>query len=435
MIKKIFGTFGTKALQSVIGFMTLWLGAQFLGDEAWGICGTVLLDVSLLLIGTEFLSGSGLIFFTPRKSFSTLLKISYGWTAFVGVLYASVILLMMSYFPETLHKFIPIGYETLVLTLVMVYSLHNFNMNILLGKERVGAQNVLYIIQFMTQFLSMLAYIFIFDLRDERAFIYSLLTGYSVACLSGFTQIWQYINDKGKEPIRSTVKEMFRFGAIIQLSTLVSTLNKRLSFWIIKSFGGDAKVGVYNSSTQVSEAPKLIGQSIALVQFSKISNLSDKGEAAKLTMQLLKVGVLLTTACILVLCLLPTDLYSFIFTESFAEMKVVIIALAPGIIFLTANTIFCHFFSGIDMPKHNLYGATVGLAVTIPSLYILIPLYGMVGAGISASLTHFATIIYQWIVFKRVTGVSSKELAISKEDVAVFKDIIISFKDKLSRKG
>ena len=66
---------------------------------------------------------------------------------------------------------------------------------------------------------------------------------------------------------------------------------------------------------------------------------------------------------------------------------------------------------------------------------ILMSKRGMIGAGISASLTHFATIIYQWIVFKRVTGVSSKELAISKEDVAVFKDIIISFKDKLSRKG
>jgi O-antigen/teichoic acid export membrane protein len=69
------------------------------------------------------------------------------------------------------------------------------------------------------------------------------------------------------------------------------------------------------------------------------------------------------------------------------------------------------------MPKHNLYGALVGLAVTIPTLYLLIPPFGMVGAGISASLTHLATITYQWIVFKRINKISAKELLVTKEDV------------------
>ena len=53
MIKKIFGTFGTRLLNALVGFVTLWFGTNFLGREAWGIGATVLVDVSLLLIAVE----------------------------------------------------------------------------------------------------------------------------------------------------------------------------------------------------------------------------------------------------------------------------------------------------------------------------------------------------------------------------------------------
>ena len=97
MIKKIFGTFGTQVLNAICNFVTLWFGTHYLGDEAWGIGGIVLLDVSILLIGVEFLAGSGLIYFTPRKSYRTLFKISYIWSALVVAFYA----LLTKAFPST----------------------------------------------------------------------------------------------------------------------------------------------------------------------------------------------------------------------------------------------------------------------------------------------------------------------------------------------
>ena len=90
MIKKIFGTFGTQALNAICNFVTLWFGTHYLGAEAWGIGGIVLLDVSILLIGVEFLAGSGLIYFTPRKSYRTLFKISYIWSVLIVAFYALI---------------------------------------------------------------------------------------------------------------------------------------------------------------------------------------------------------------------------------------------------------------------------------------------------------------------------------------------------------
>ena len=201
MLKKIFGTFGTRLLNAICGFITLWFGSHYLGAEAWGIGGIVLLDVSLLLIGVEFLAGSGLIFFTPRKSYRTLFKISYIWVALVIAFYALIMYILSMLAPKSLNEFIPEGYHIIVLLLVLLYSLHDFNLNTLLGKERVGTNNILFIIQFMTQMSSMLIYIFVFDIRDAHAFVYSLLTGYTVGYICGLTQIWQYLKDKGGESV------------------------------------------------------------------------------------------------------------------------------------------------------------------------------------------------------------------------------------------
>lgn len=441
MIKKIFGTFGTRMLNAVCGLVTLWFATHYLGAEAWGIGGVVLLDVSLLLVGVEFLAGSGLIYFTPRKSYRTLMKISYLWTTVIVAFYALMIRLfkslpdgftsLISRFLGGNAEFIPHGYEGIVLLLVFIYSLHNFNLTTLLGKERVGTNNVLFIIQFMTQMCSMLVYIFVFGLRDERAFIYSLLTGYVVGFLCGLTQIWKYIHNESRtDSFLQTAREMFNFGSIIQLSTLVSLLNRRLSFLIIKGFWGDAHVGVYNSASQVAEAPKLIGQSIAMVQFSKISNLTDNKLAARITVQLLKTAASLTAVCILALCVIPTSVYSWIFSSEFAAMRHVMIALAPGIVFMAADMVFSHYFSGLDMPRHNLIGALVGLAVTMPTLYLLTPAFGMVGAGVSMSLTNLAVIIYKWIVFKKINNISSTELLITKNDfIALKNNLLYVFKN------
>lgn len=442
MIKKIFGTFGTRLLNAMVGFVTLWFGTNFLGKEAWGIGATVLVDVSLFLILVELLSGSGLIYFTPRKSFSTIYKLSHIWifltTSFIGL----ILFLLYNYTPNIYYSFVPQGYGIHIVVMIFLYSFHNFNMNVLLGKERVGAQNILFIIQFMTQMTSMIINIFIFNIRNADAFVYSLITGYFVANIFGFIFLSRYLKDvkaerdKDKEAandtLLATAKEMLNFGSIIQLSTLVTMINRRISYIVIKNVFGDGYVGIYTSGTQVSEATKLIGNSIALVQFSSISNMNDYKKAEEISVTFLKLAVILTALCMVVVCLIPRSIYEWIFTPEFAEIKDVLISLSPGMVFMAANMIFSHYFSGINLPKHNLYASLVGLVITIPSIFILIPTLGIVGAGISISLTYLGTILYQWIVFKKINKTKTKELIPTLND---FRTLIESIKLQFFSKG
>lgn len=434
MIKKIFGTFGTRLLNAIVGFVTLWFGTNFLGREAWGIGATVLVDVSLLLIAVELLSGSGLIYFTPRKPFSVIYKLSHIWIFLVVGTISLIFLALYSLCPNIYHGFVPEGYGIHIIIMVLLYSFHNFNMNVLLGKERVGAQNILFIIQFMTQMISMIIYIFVLNIRNADAFIYSLITGYATVNVVGFLCILKYlkntepkVNDEQKESLLNVAREMLNFGSMIQLSTLVTMVNRRISYIVIKNVFGDGEVGVYTSGTQVSEATKLIGHSIALVQFSSISNMDDDKKAAAITVTFLKLACVLTALCMFVICLIPKSVFAWIFSEEFAGIKDVLLTLSPGMVFLAADMVFSHYYSGINKPKYNLYGTLVGLAITIPSISILIPMYGIIGAGISVSLTYFGTILYQWIIFKKINGTKTKELIPTLND---FKTLVMSVKSQ-----
>jgi Membrane protein involved in the export of O-antigen and teichoic acid len=431
MFKKIIGTGGTRALNALFSFLTLWIGTHELGAVEWGIGYVVLLDVSLMLIAIEFFAGSGLVYFSPRKKLSTLMLISFTWISIVILIFALVFWLL-SIFPSFYHRFVPEGYGGITLLLTLIYSFHNFNLNIMLGKGKIAAYNIVFFLQIFTQLITMIILIYAFHIHDASAFTYSFLAGYSMGMLVGFGILMPYIKKEGLDPIKETIKELFNYGFIIQLSTLVHLLNKRLSVFMLKSYCNERAVGIYSSGTQVSEGVKLIGHSISLVQFSTISNTKDQKQADKLTLQFLKISVILTAIVLLIMAAVPRSVYEFVFTEQFSQIKEIVMLMAPGVILLSANTVFTHYFSGIGLPKHNLIASCVGLAVTIPSVFLLTKYFGIAGSAISMTFIFGATTYYQWHVFKKMTKTKSSALLLKKDDIELFKSELKSLFKKVN---
>lgn len=417
MFKKILGTGITRVLNLLIGFVTMLMGTKVLGAAEWGIGFTVLTDVTFMLIGVEFLAGSGLVYFTPRKKLSTLMAVSYSWIVLVMFFYV-LLFWVLSHYPVTFDRIVPHGYEGLVLLLTFVYSFHNFNLNVFLGKEKIGTFNWVFLLQIFVQVSSMALFIFVFDLRDAHAFVYSLLCGYITAFVVGFILMIKMFNRDGGDPFFLTAKEMLKYGYVIQLSTLVSTLNRRMSIFLIRQHCTDDAVGVYGAGTQVGEGVKVFGLSVSMVQFSRLSNLTDKKEIVSLTIKFLKITLVLTLLALLVLVCLPVGFFEWLFTDAFGQVKQIILFMSPGLLCLSGHMILTHYFSGTGIPKYNLFASLVGLAVTVPVTFILIPIIGIMGAAISFSCTYAAIVIYQWFVFKRIAEVKAKDLLLSKEDWA-----------------
>ena len=415
MFRKILGTGITRVLNLLVGFATMLMGTKVLGPAEWGIGFTVLTDVTFLLIGVEFLAGSGLVYFTPRQSLATLMKVSFSWIILVMLFYV-LLFWGFSHFPKTFDHIVPRGYEGITLLLTLVYSFHNFNLNVFLGKEKVGTFNWVFLLQIFVQVTAMALMIFVFHIRDAHAFVYSLLCGYTVALVAGLILVIPMVTKEGNEPALVTAKEMLRYGYVIQLSTLVSTLNRRMSIYLIRQHCTEESVGVYGAGSQVGEGVKVFGLSVSMVQFSRLSNLTDKDEIVRLTIKFMKITVVLTFIALLGLACLPVRFFEWLFTDAFGQVKLIILLMSPGLLALSAHMIFTHYFSGTGIPKYNLFASLVGLAITLPSTFLLIPWIGINGAAISFSCTYIAVMLYQWFVFRKKTGVRAKDLLLKKED-------------------
>lgn len=414
ILRKILGTSGSRVLHALSNLLLLWMATNKLGSEAWGLSGLILLDISLLLLLADMI-GNSLVYFSSRRNTFSLLKLSYIWTSII-VLSAGSIFYLLHFFPELYHILIPKGYGIHILVLVLMNGFHGFNMYILLGKEKIQAFNSLFIVQFSLMLLSMAGFIFFLKITDERAFVYALYISYFIPLIIGYRLIYVILRNEDQAKQVATFQELFRFGSMTQLSSIAHMLNKRLSFYFINQFTGLSALGVYNSGAQLSEGLRMIGQSIALVQISSLSNSDDRNYAKVLSLQLLKFSVMLTIVAIGVLVLIPSSVFEFIFGIGFGEIRIVIISLSPGVIALAANAIFSHYFSGTGRPVYNLYASLVGLVVTIPATIVLIPAFGLAGAGAASSLAYLSAVVYQWFIFKKDSNTHWKELLINRND-------------------
>ena len=415
MFKKILGTGATRVVNVLTQLATLIMGTKCLGAAEWGKAFIAQTDITFLLIGIELIAGSGLVYFTPRKQLATLMKVSYSWIAFMMLVYL-LLFNVLHFFPNFYHTIIPEGYAWLVLLLTFVYSLHEFNLNHFLGKEKVSTYNWLFLIQIITQVTIMAVLIFALNLRTAKALLYSQLCGYSLATVIGWILLFPNLKREKQEPLKDSLKEMLHYGAFLQLSTLVSTLNKRLSLYLLKTHCDERQIGVYASGTQVTEGVNIVGQSIGLVAFSALSNTERKERASQLTLRFMKISILLTFSALLIICLLPTSFFEWLFSGEFSDIRTVILLMAPGIVFFSAHTILANYFSGIGKPKYNLYASLIGLSVTLIAAFILIPTLGIRGAAITTSLTYTALFVYQWVVFQKQTGSRLRQLVPNRED-------------------
>ena len=423
MFKKILGTGATRAVNVLTQLATLIMGTKLLGAAEWGKAFVAQTDITFLLIGIELIAGSGLVYFSPRKKTATLMKISYGWIAFVMLIYV-LLFSVLHFFPNFFHTIVPEGYAWLVLLMTFVYSLHEFNLNHFLGKEKVATYNWLFLIQILTQVSMMAVFIFALDLRTAKALLYSQLCGYSLATLIGWILLFPRLKREEPEPLKDSLKEMLHYGAFLQLSMLVSTLNKRLSLYLLKTNCDERSLGVYASGTQVTEGVNIVGQSIGLVAFSALSNTENKQRASQLTLRFIKLSILLTFTALLVICLLPTRFFEWVFSGEFSDIRPVILLMAPGIVFFSAHTVLANYFSGTGKPRYNLYASLIGLSVTIVSAFVLIPWLGIRGAAITTTLTYTALFVYQWIVFHKHTGCRIIQLIPNRQDWEWVKDEI-----------
>lgn len=424
MLKKIIGTTGTRILNAVYNLIILIILTNYIGKEGLGTIGLILLDITIVQLSVDLVAGSSLVYFASRVNTGQLIVPAYIFVFIIIIIYYLLGTLALTIAPQFFYTIVPEGFFIHILLLSAIGSFMWIHYNLLLGKSRIAAYNIIFTIQITTFLLTFLTYMFLIKDQTVTAYVYGLYFAYGIAALLGFIAV---MLKAGKLIVRgwsSIIGKVFKYGLVTQMANLLSIGNNRLAFYFIRYFAGLPALGIYNAGIQTTEGFKLIGQSIAVVQFSAIANTRDKEYSRVLTIRLMKVSVLLTLLAVIVINILPETFYTWIFSNDFIGVKPVIIALSPGVLALAANNIFSHYFSGMGEPKINLYAKLFGFIFTVALAIALIPPFGFIGAAITASVSYIATVIYQYIVFQKETHTKVSEWIPDRNDIREFKRIV-----------
>lgn len=383
MIRKILHTIFTKFSSAGLGFLTIILISQILGVEAKGEQAIMVYNINLLLMLFTLIGNSTLIYLTPRKDFSNLIIPSFLWIVITAIL-------VSLFFPN------------ICVLIAVLAAISEINQFLLLGKQKISQANILKLIYPLVSF-SYILILWLFNrFTSVEDFITAMLIAYIVSFFYGiFTLRDEYKNLKliSKQELTSSFKTLFSLGVTKQIGYIAQSMNYRLCFYILGFYCGETLVGIYSNAVSLSEAVMLFGSSLALVQYSSLSNNENDSSSKQFSWKMSKINGIFTALALLVLCLLPSEVYSFVFGKGFEEISQAIRILSIGVLPLSIASNFTQYFYAKGNFKISTFASIIGLVITIIAGLILIPKYQLQGAALTATLSYFTTFAIEFYFF------------------------------------
>jgi O-antigen/teichoic acid export membrane protein len=425
MLRNIFNTIVTRSLASLINLFVAIVISHVYGAEIRGEQGLILTTITIVTLLTAVIGAGSINFLVPREKVINLLIPSTAW----NILTCFIVYLVLMGTNLMTHQ---INLHILILSFLATQS--QINIAVLLGFEKIKASNYISLINTVGIFLSIFFCVFVLKVRTVNAYIYSLYFGYSLSLVLScyYMHTIKYdAFDPFKELIHSSIlasKNLFKYGILNQLDNFAQILSFRFSYYLIDYYFSKSAVGVYSNAISIIESIWLISRSITTVQNARIVNSKDLNYSVKISIDFFKISFFLVFIAMILLLLIPSDFYQFMFGKEFGEVKTVILSISPGILFFSTAFILNGLFSGTGDYIYNTISSIISLVVTVTFGIILIPRMGLIGAGITGSLAYSTNALVKLIFFLSKYKVSLQKLMPNNEDFSRMRELYKSLK-------
>jgi O-antigen/teichoic acid export membrane protein len=202
----------------------------------------------------------------------------------------------------------------------------------------------------------------------------------------------------------------WRFVATIGVTNVISLLNYRASLFLVERFHGLGAVGTYSVAVTVAELLWLLSQSVTVSAYARIGH-PDVRVASSMTVKAVRINVLATVLAAPILLALAWWGLPLVMGPAYAESVLPLAALLPGVAAYAAASSLSAFYTN-HLGRPHLSGGIAGLslAVSFGLGWVLVPMWGALGAGVSSSLGYVVAITVAYAVFLRQAGLPVKAL-------------------------
>ena len=407
-LSTIRNTFISKVGIILINFLLVVVSTNLWGTEGRGTIAILIADVSIITIINNILAGSCVAFFTPKRGFSSIMPIAYLWTLVSTAIFSSAFSFLMKH-----------GSFQYIFLIALLNSLSTLHLLYFSAKQQFKLYNILGFLQQLINIILVFVLYYLLPVKTEVVYFKAYtLALFIVYCISATISMKQ--NRPSLSIDLGLAKEMFAYGWLTELSSLIQFVNYRVAYFLILYFAGISDVGIYSTAIAIAESIWVVSNSISTVLYSKVINAASGDECIHYTKVSARHGVWFSVLLYLVLLLMPVSLYSFIFGKAFDAIKPVIFLICPGILAMSLNVVYGHYFSAIGNTKILLKKTLVGIVFTVVLAPLLLKIYGMKGAAVATSISYLASTIYLAFYFYKNIAFKLTDFKVDFKEIKAF---------------
>lgn len=412
MFKQIAYTTIVRLIAGVLNLVVAIILSNYIGAEGKGLQSLILSTVTIFVFLSGVIGYGGLTYLLPRYSFSNLIFPSVIWNVISVVLMAFVVLFF---------NLIPSEFVWHVSILALINSLNQIHNAILQAQKRIKEINHIAMVQIVLLIGFISVFMIGFNVRSIDVYLRALYISFIASLVLGISFTSKYYKSFFKTLNIGNSLKLIRkhivHGGANQFDIIFQLLIFRFAYYYMNSLLGTEEVGVYSNGVSLIEAIWILGRSIAYVQHSQIVNIKVNKEAVLLSLKFIKLSGVLSFVAVAVLVLMPSQVYIYVFGEEFTEVKNVILSLSLGVIFYSVSFIISSHFSGIGKHYLNMITSIAGLMIVIVLTIILIPTYGIIGAGISVTITLILVTILKLILFVNKSQIKLSDFGVKSSEI------------------
>jgi O-antigen/teichoic acid export membrane protein len=203
--------------------------------------------------------------------------------------------------------------------------------------------------------------------------------------------------------------DYFRYGAASAGADFLQNLAYRADIWLVLYFLGKNALGQHAVAVALAQTLWALPQAATAIIFPSVSRgAAQFGEVARWArLSLFAAGSAAAIAALAAPCFFP-----MVYGREFGASATVFLWLMPGIVIFVASKIYASYLGGEGLASANLMASSLGSFAGLLFAIALIPLWGLPGAGLAASISYGITTAAVLAAVRRKTGFSIVKLLI-----------------------
>ncbi len=419
----------------VVGIVTGVINARWLGPEGVGI---LVLAMLIRLFAFRFGNlgfGSAFAYFVARKRTTGRAIVPLAiWTALASSLLSFVVVALTWRLPYSPWNDIEPGLIHLSMAMIPIFFVRLQLQRVLSGELRIREMNVCEFIMTLGYLVSLVVALIVLDLGLVGA-IASMLVAESLALAYVLWRSLLRRNDapaaapdeagEGAATGRPSIRELWRYGRWNHLLMLSNFLVEELPLLLLKIVSGDAtSVGLMSRAQSLARHPRDVALPIAQVLFP-FTAASEELEATQRTNVLCRNSLVWVGLFAAVLLVFIRPILLLLYGEEFVPAAAIFYSLALGAVVWPTGHFLAIHVAASGAPKQSFFASSIASVSAIALCAILIPAYGAVGAGISATSVHVIRVGVLLVIYRRLTAASPLDVLLPhRADIGYYRRIL-----------